>query len=49
MIMRDSNNGDYEIYDLGSNAILAADPLGQVGLNGRSPASAVSTAPTPPT
>jgi hypothetical protein len=32
MILRDSNNGDYEIYDIGSNAILAAYPLGQVGL-----------------
>jgi hypothetical protein len=29
MIMRDSN-GDYEIYDLGNDAILAAGPLGQV-------------------
>jgi hypothetical protein len=32
MIMRDGNNGDYEIYDLGSNTILAAYALGQVGL-----------------
>jgi hypothetical protein len=32
MILRDSNNGDYEIYHIGSNAILAAYPLGQVGL-----------------
>ena len=32
MIMRDGNNGDYEIYDLGGNSILAAAPLGQVGL-----------------
>ena len=31
MIMRNGNNGDYEIYDLGNNAIQAADPLGQVG------------------
>ena len=31
MIMRDGNNGNYEIYDLGNNAILAAAPLGQVG------------------
>ena len=30
MIMRDGS-GDYEIYDLGNNAILAAGPLGQVG------------------
>ena len=32
MIMRDGNNGNYEIYDLGNNGILAAAPLGQVGL-----------------
>ncbi len=32
MIMRDGSNGDYEIYDVGNNAILAAGPLGQVGL-----------------
>ena len=32
MIMRDDNNGDFEIYDFGNNAILAAGPLGQVGL-----------------
>ena len=32
MIMRDGNNGDYEIYDLGNNAILGAGYLGQVGL-----------------
>ena len=31
MIMRDGNNGNYEIYDLGNNAILAAGLLGQVG------------------
>jgi hypothetical protein len=32
MIMRDGSNGDYEIYDLGDNTILAAGYLGQVGL-----------------
>lgn len=32
MIMRDGNNGNYEIYDLGNNGILAAAALGQVGL-----------------
>ena len=31
MIMRDGSNGNYEIYDLGNNAILAAYALGQVG------------------
>ena len=34
MIMRDGN-GNYEIYDLGSNAVLAAGPLGQVGSQGQ--------------
>jgi len=32
MIMRDGNNGDYEIYVLGGNSILSAAALGQVGL-----------------
>jgi hypothetical protein len=32
LIMRDGNNGDYEIFALGGNSILAAGPLGQVGL-----------------
>jgi hypothetical protein len=31
MIMRDGSNGNYEIYDLGSNTILTAGYLGQVG------------------
>ncbi|HEY5064285.1 MAG TPA: Ig-like domain-containing protein, partial [Xanthobacteraceae bacterium] len=31
MIMRDSNNGNYEIFDLGNNTVLAAGLLGQVG------------------
>jgi hypothetical protein len=31
LILRDGGNGDYEIYNLGGNAILAAGPLGQVG------------------
>ena len=30
MIMRDGSNGNYEIYDLGSNAILAAYALVQI-------------------
>jgi hypothetical protein len=33
MILRDGTNGDFEIYNLGSNAILAAAYLGQVGLD----------------
>jgi hypothetical protein len=32
MILRDSINGNYEIYDIGNNAILAAGHLSQVGL-----------------
>ena len=33
MILRDGSNGRYEIYDIGSNAILAGDFLGQVATN----------------
>ncbi|MBV8861094.1 MAG: hypothetical protein JO259_04430 [Mycobacterium sp.] len=33
MILRDSTTGNYEIYDIGSNAILAAAHLTQVALN----------------
>jgi hypothetical protein len=32
MILRNSTNGNYEIYDIGHNAILAAGHLGEVGL-----------------
>jgi hypothetical protein len=32
MIMQNTNSGDLEIYDIGGNAILAAFPIGQVGL-----------------
>ena len=32
MIMRDGNNGDYEIYSIGNNTILTAAALGQVGV-----------------
>jgi hypothetical protein len=31
MILSDGSNGDYEIYDLGNNNLLAGYPLGQVG------------------
>jgi hypothetical protein len=31
MVLRDGSNGEYEIYELGSNAILGAAALGQVG------------------
>jgi Lipase (class 3) len=33
MILRDGGNGDFEIYDLGNNAILGAAFLGTVGLD----------------
>jgi hypothetical protein len=33
MILRNSQNGDYEIYDIGNNSLLAAYFLGQVGLD----------------
>jgi T5SS/PEP-CTERM-associated repeat protein len=33
MIARDSTSGSFEIYDIGGNALLAAGPLGQVGLD----------------
>src|SRR5262245_7520550 len=33
MILRNSTNGVYEIYDIGNNSILAAYFLGQVGLD----------------
>jgi hypothetical protein len=33
MILRDGANGDYEIYDIGNNAILAGYALGQIGLS----------------
>ncbi len=32
MVMRNGNNGNYEIYDLGGNSIVAASAIGQVGL-----------------
>jgi hypothetical protein len=33
LILRQSSNGKYEIYDLGNNSILAAYSLGQIGLD----------------
>ena len=45
MIMRDGNNGNYEIYDLGGNTILAAGPLGQVGLEWQVAGVGAFTAP----
>src|SRR6185312_1561799 len=54
MILRGANSaptvaGQYEIYDIGSNAILAGYSLGQVGSDGSLQGSAVSSAVTPPT
>ena len=42
MLMRNSNTGAFEVYDIGNNPITSAAPMGQVGLNGRSRASAIS-------
>jgi hypothetical protein len=36
MILRDGTKGNYEIYNIGNNAILAGYPLGQVGVNWQS-------------
>jgi hypothetical protein len=33
MILRNAQNGNYEIYDIGNNSLLAAYFLGQVGLD----------------
>jgi hypothetical protein len=33
MILRNADNGDYEIYDIGNNSLLAAYFLGQAGLD----------------
>ena len=32
MLMRNSNNGAFEVYDIVNNAITSAQPMGQVGL-----------------
>ena len=32
MLMRNSNNGKFEIYDIANNAITSAASMGQVGL-----------------
>ena len=32
MVLRDSNNGNFEVYDISNNNITAAAALGQVGL-----------------
>jgi len=32
MLMRDTNNGAFEVYDISNNQITAAAPMGQVGL-----------------
>jgi hypothetical protein len=33
LVMQDSNTGDLEIYDIGGNMVLAAFPIGPVGLD----------------
>jgi hypothetical protein len=32
MLMRDTNNGAFEVYDISNNQITAAAPMGQVGM-----------------
>jgi hypothetical protein len=32
MLMRNSNNGAFEVYDIVNNTIMSAQPMGQVGL-----------------
>ena len=49
MVMNNPSNGDYEIYDIGGNAIMAAYSLGQMDSRWNSSALAISTAPTPAT
>ena len=50
MLMRNSNTGRFEVYDISNNQITSAAPMGQVGLEWRWRASAISPAmPTKPT
>jgi hypothetical protein len=37
MMLRDSNTGAFEVYDIGNNNVTAAAPLGQVGLEWQDP------------
>jgi hypothetical protein len=32
MLMRDSNNGDFEVYDIRNNTIASSGPMGQAGM-----------------
>jgi hypothetical protein len=50
MLMRNSNTGAFEVYDIANNAITFAGPMGRSGWNGRLRALATSPAtPTRPT
>ncbi len=50
MLMRNSNTGQFEVYDIVNNTITSFAPMGQVGWSGRLRASAISRpAPTRPT
>ena len=50
MLMRDSNTGVFELFDIGNNAITAAVPMGQVGLEWSIAGFGdFSTSPTKPT
>ena len=45
MLMRNSNTGQFEIYDISNNAITSAASMGQVGTEWQVAGSARSTAP----
>src|SRR5262249_36587818 len=49
MVLRNSSTGAFQVYDIANNAITASSSLGTVGLTGRLPASATSTATARPT
>ena len=48
MLMRNSNTGMFELYDIGNNAIMAATPMGQVGLEWSVSGVSVAPASAPP-
>ena len=44
MLLRDGNNGAFEVYDISNNNITNAAAMGQVGLEWSVPDSAISPA-----
>ena len=48
MLMRDSQNGDFEIFNISNNAITATTPMGQVGLEWSISGVAAGGASPPP-